>query len=756
MNDSSPPRYSTEPTSDTASSSVLLNLAPLPNSTTFQLGYLGHGPAFIAGDVQVKHDQGARRDGIAEPRPRFDRLVVRFRGIERVEAADPIVLCNQVKVLWGTGAAGTSSATSSSSSSHRSDPSFPPATCPFKLEITPDLPVCLHLGTSALEYTLTAELYYSDPAVPPVARCAPVHLTRTSAPGSVGQSSDQPDAATTSREGSTATPIPFSVRLSRSTFEQGQAVELVAKIPVPSASVVGDGLRLRTVSAELVRTIRVNPVLATSRSRNLDDEGAHRHGGEDADRSVQKTVLAHSGKSARFSPARPIVIRLLLHPPAEIPCESITQSTILHSVSFSVVVTIGLFKLGSSRTASSSSSGLPPASTATSLDAVLPLPVSIVPPSSRVASRALDKQREAEDGQPRAQSPLPPPPPPLEGVEWPPPEHHIEAGDGGPVPTYVEYSADDPGIPAAASSSSVPSVPALPGVSSWNAPAAQLFEEWSREQDRVRDDEEEYDGYEEMSIPGQDEGPPPPAIDEDVSPPSAGEAGSTPPVNLLTSVAAHEDVSPLEGPVAYAQAVLSSPSPSPPSSPPPPLSPLNSTFPLGSVSPLPDQPRHSQASPPPPPVQSGDDPLPPPYIAPPPLVTESDPSTPPSNSVPHLGRVLEPFPDAPSYTSRAPRSDPTTLPQRAPLSPTANPCTSRRGTALPPPPLTPPPSLTRHPAALDSRAARQPLQRVPTANDHEPHSDLETARGDRNPLARNGSAESSTSLRDPPPYEHME
>jgi hypothetical protein len=96
-------------------------------------------------------------------------------------------------------------------------------------------------------------------------------------------------------------------------FRRGEPVELIARIEVPTAKAVGEGLRLRTVSAELVRIINVNSISSGSTASTADSQSSHR------------TVLAHSGKSARFSPIRPIVIRLMLHPPAELSCEAITQ-----------------------------------------------------------------------------------------------------------------------------------------------------------------------------------------------------------------------------------------------------------------------------------------------------------------------------------------------------------------------------------------------------------------------------------------------
>ncbi|GAA5842025.1 hypothetical protein JCM3766R1_005727 [Sporobolomyces carnicolor] len=530
MNDASPPGYSNSTLFGIASSSVLLNLSPPQDTTSFQLGYLGHGQAFVAGDVQVKFAGSG-----SQLKPSFSRLVIRFRGIERVEGADAIELCDQKHVLWGEGAAGTSS--SSSSATTASD--FPPTSSPFKLRITPDLPVCLHLGSSSLEYTLSAELHYADESLPAIVRCSPVHLVRT-ADVALSSDPDVPPAHLVPSTVSTVEPIPCSVKLPRSVFRRGEAIELVVRIEVPTAKAVGEGLRLRTVSAELVRTISVNSIASGSTD------------GIESARNSHRTVLAHSGKSARFSPSRPIVIRLMLHPPAELSCESITQSTILHKVSFAVTITIGLFMLRATASSASSAS--------TVNDAVLSLPISIAPAS--LASRS-SKEKEAESGHALMEArgmddspsrwPHPPPPPivfgdsPGEGID-------------GPVPSYVEHGADDPGIAAFASTSATRS-------EAWAGHAGE-------------DDEEEYDGYEELSIPTSEDGPPPPAIDDDISPPSPSEPNHRP--MFAASLSQDEtdpppdDFAPVTCETDVGGNLLPSvPSSPEPSSPPPPLSPLS-------------------------------------------------------------------------------------------------------------------------------------------------------------------------------------
>ncbi|GAA6036664.1 hypothetical protein JCM8097_001285 [Rhodosporidiobolus ruineniae] len=482
MNDQALPGYSADP-----APSTLLNLAPPAETATFQLGHLGYGPAFVAGDVQVKY-AGSDTD----PKPAFSRLEIAFRGVEKSRAGDEgIELCEQRKVLWGVGAAGSSSSAST-------DDGFPPGSTPFKLELTPDLPTCLHLGSSSLEYTLTASLFYLDPTIPPLVRCSPVHLARTSPPGPLRV---DPPFSTSPQTISASSPLSFSVRLSRTAFRRSEPIELVVRLDVPDVKALGAGLRLRTVSAELARTIKV--VGEGEGSSMPRAEGGEDGSGVVLGQQEHRTILAHSGKSARFSPTRPVVIKLVLHPPPVLSCESVTQSTILHSVTFSVLVTIGLFHPSSS---SSSSTTAIPLRDPTLSQEVLILP-DLTPSSSA-------KQKEAARDAFEA----------------------VSSTFDGPVPRYVEDSQLDAGeapVPSGSGSSALTA-----------AEEEQLRHNFSSTSSSpvlltFGEEIEEYDGYEELSLPSSllDRAPPPP-IDDDVSPPSAGDNANS----LLLELAAAQGI----------------------------------------------------------------------------------------------------------------------------------------------------------------------------------------------------------------------
>lgn len=344
MVDRSPPQYSTT----TECPPVLLNLAPLPDAgSSFQRGLLGSGtPSTVEGDVQIKF---VREGSSLSERPAFSKLEICFRGVERSERVE-IELTEQRRTLWGLGVPGSSSGDGDSTDEiqregegAQSRADFPPSSTRFSFDLTPDLPHCIHLGPSSLEYTLTATLHYTDSSQLPLVKSSPVHLVRSSPSGSLLSGSilaatTDPPPSTAPQTLEVASPIKLSVRLQRTVFRRSEPIELLARIEVPSDKAVReDGLRLRTVSAELVRKVTV--VSATGAEDETVDSAMAGEGQEGRAETFHDalltppptpipphiTVLARSGKSARFSPTRPIIIRLILHPPAVSSCESISQ-----------------------------------------------------------------------------------------------------------------------------------------------------------------------------------------------------------------------------------------------------------------------------------------------------------------------------------------------------------------------------------------------------------------------------------------------
>ena len=229
-----------------------------------------------------------------------------------------------------------------------------------------------------------------------------------------------------------------------------------------------------------------------------------------------------------------------------------------------MVVTVGLVNTASASTSSSthlaatgaSTSVSGPASTSHSgpaaHDSVLTQELTILPdlPPKAAALPRSEKQKEVERDavaagaessvsamtRPSAASSL-----------WE--EEHPDA----PVPSYVEDLLLDPGTTATTAGASPPPPPMAStsagwttGVDSPKVPALRRQDSSSlplftptlppsgytlsaslEGYDDDQDDEEEYDGYEELSLPASlSERPPPPRIDDDISPPSMAEPSS--------------------------------------------------------------------------------------------------------------------------------------------------------------------------------------------------------------------------------------
>jgi hypothetical protein len=255
---------------------------------------------------------------------------------------------------------------------HAADPSTSatsatPSNLPFSLELTSDLPHCIHSAPySALEYTLTAYCFLSGRPDTPISFTTPVHMTRYSSESSACCSkAGMPEhSSETCTNGPSTTetshPTRITMVLQKTAFRRTEPIPVRVQIQPPTSSLVEEkGLQLRSVSLELVRT---------TTSLLLDQS--------------YTSVLCRSGKSARFSPARPLNLYLAVPPrlDEDLSCESITQSTILHSLSFALRLTVAV----SSREMSDRQ------------DIVLEKAVVILPDLPRVTSRKSEKQKEAE------------------------------------------------------------------------------------------------------------------------------------------------------------------------------------------------------------------------------------------------------------------------------------------------------------------------------------------------------------------------
>ncbi len=247
----------------------------------------------------------------------------------------------------------------------------------FSFPLTEDLPHCVHLRDSSLTYTITAQLFSQDAGkLPHAVKTVPVHLVRYTRPGPLDEVElteidgvELPNQEYTLQPHNWIEQAPTLVyaQMNRSIFRRAEPIELRVRIPPPDPMSVSEkGLKLRAVEADLVRIIHVK------RSNGLGDSEKTGNGSTSTTTApsrpdVHEALLAHSGKLCRFHSQRPVLLRLTLHPPfdrANMPhphpdhdalasgpvfgrgggggCESISQETLMHKVSFEVRIKIGV------------------------------------------------------------------------------------------------------------------------------------------------------------------------------------------------------------------------------------------------------------------------------------------------------------------------------------------------------------------------------------------------------------------------------
>lgn len=194
----------------------------------------------------------------------------------------------------------------------------------------------------------------------------------------------------------TSEPVPVRVEVPRAQFHAEELVPVYITISPPSKEVlVGKTLRLRNVKAEIIRTIRVEasasegktPVAEYqdghaspyARGSSPDEEGPSsacpKSGAfekapvseEALSGDIHTATIAKSGAGCRFHPTQPVKLRLLLRQtsptlglqplssePAtsteninshDADCPAITQSTLLHSVTFALHIIVSFLDM---------------------------------------------------------------------------------------------------------------------------------------------------------------------------------------------------------------------------------------------------------------------------------------------------------------------------------------------------------------------------------------------------------------------------
>ena len=266
-----------------------------------------------------------------------------------------------------------------------------PSSFPFALPLTSDTPQCIHTPQSSLRHILSATLHPFDDTAQPFSKELTVHTRRF-----ISHTRSIPVSPVTR---SLDNPSRVEVEIPRTAFTCVEPVPIYVTVPPPSRElVVEGGLRLRNIKAELIRIVRVADGAETDESESVDvdipsdiddeseEEGdhgasaplgislpsnkkyatassssAHDPGDLPLCRSARyRTVISRSGALCRFHASLPVRLRFILHQssPSSSPsdsihplpagdfgstgsdaeCASITQTTLLHSVSFRIRV----------------------------------------------------------------------------------------------------------------------------------------------------------------------------------------------------------------------------------------------------------------------------------------------------------------------------------------------------------------------------------------------------------------------------------
>ncbi|KAI0079580.1 hypothetical protein K474DRAFT_1683162 [Panus rudis PR-1116 ss-1] len=385
MSSDLPPTYTLDPSepygeSDQGNEPQILIL-PAGNSAGFQVGYLGADSerAAIEGELQVKSPE----------RHTWGKVTMSLRTVEKADGHEIELNTSEVDLV----------SSSESTSTPRPGPS--PSVFPFSIPLPPDTPQCLHTPHSGIIHTLTAKLQAIDLGGQIYTKSLDIHTRRyashTTSLGIVPEIKYIDD------------PTRVEVQVPRTSFQAGEPLPLYLTIPTPRRELILDeGVRLRNVRAELIRIVHV-------KQETKDEGGPSASSGTSEGPSTSQTstsgtvskahgnatshsldmrpligvpgggeVVALSGASCRFHPSRALRVRLVLHtpvdehpllaPPVGEPghqeafthCATISQDTLLHSVSFTVCIHVTFMNM----------------TTHTERVSTLTIPVAILPPSA--------------------------------------------------------------------------------------------------------------------------------------------------------------------------------------------------------------------------------------------------------------------------------------------------------------------------------------------------------------------------------------
>lgn len=284
-----------------------------------------------------------------------------------------------------------------------------PTSFPFAIPLTSDVPQCVHTLRSSVMHVLKATLHPADPTFPPMSRELLVHTRR--------YTSHTHTVAISPEKHVIHHPVRVEAEIPKSTFIAGEPIPVYVTVPPPPHQLVLEGgLRLRNVKMELLRVVEVKCFDELERELQNPSQGVMERPADEINdfllegpssaafaSAVEKssnplsgssspftaaytTVMSRSGASCRFHTSCPVRLRFILHqtsPSASPPdrprslaegdcayaendpqCISITQTTLLHKVSFLLNVHTSFVDIASR----------------TETLYTIPIPVNIIPP----------------------------------------------------------------------------------------------------------------------------------------------------------------------------------------------------------------------------------------------------------------------------------------------------------------------------------------------------------------------------------------
>ncbi|KAJ7139929.1 hypothetical protein C8R44DRAFT_318193 [Mycena epipterygia] len=452
----------TSSTSDvTLDSDPQILIIPSSDAINFQKGYLGADEerAAVEGEIQVKGTESGR----------WARVTVSLRTLETAYHREIELGFSEIELF----------------SSFDSNQTILPSSFLFAIPLMEDTPQSLRTPHSSISHTLTATLHPLDASLLPVSKSLVVHTRRYTAHSHSLVIS--PETHTLDE------PTRVEVQVPRTTFKAGEVVPLYVTVPPPPRELVVDqGLRLRNVRVELLRLVEVkHDEDETAYEEHTLDSGSSTAGSGPSTAiphsssskapisplfpgSSYKTIIARSGASCRFHSSRPVQLRFILHQPSpsgspsdfqvnlptgeyghldsDAECASITQFSLLHSVSFRINIHISFVDM-SSRTERISTISIPVVILAP------PAPLPEIAPSMEAAySKKHDRpptktvrQEDTDFSVPHysegeaGPSALPGgAPPPFEERDAPPPffSSAAEASTSSRLPTFLESETE--------------------------------------------------------------------------------------------------------------------------------------------------------------------------------------------------------------------------------------------------------------------------------------------------------------------------